>query len=68
MGSEDFENLIIDRTKFLACSNACSKEEEIRPYALQAIKEFLPVEVAQCLSFDISIYDYVDFIIKKVLE
>lgn len=70
MDNEKFEILIIDRTKWLSSSNACCKPEEIKPFALQAIKEFLPAEVAQDIyrSYDITLYDYIDYIIKKVLE
>ena len=70
MDSEEFEKMIVNRTKFLSFSNACLSRDCIRPYALQAIKEFLSAEAAQEIYrvYDITLYDYIDYIIKKVLE
>lgn len=69
MNTQDLENNIILRTKFLCGTNACVVPNEMRIYARQAVKELLPSDLAQSIYcvFDITLEDYIDYILRKVL-
>lgn len=70
MNTQDLENNIILRTKFLCGTNACVVPNEMRIYARQAVKELLTADLANAIYcvFDITLEDYTNYILKKVLE
>lgn len=70
MDIQELEKTIILRTKFLCGTNACVVPSEMRTYARQAVKELMTAELASSIYcfFDITLEDYIDYILRKVLE
>ena len=70
MNTKDVENDIVLRAKFLCGTNACVIPSEMRLYVKQAVKELLTVELANAIYcvFDITLEDYVNYVLRKVLE